>query len=278
MALGLGVSSAFQKTISILGCGWLGLPLAVSLVSQDYKIKGSTTRVDKLDQLEKAGIEPYLLKVTDKLEGDFQDLFETDVLVINIPPGRREQDVVKSYPLRTKLILDQFRIPESIHVIFISSTGVYQSTGGVVDESLSCHPERDSGKAILKAESIIMELSHSFTILRMAGLVGGERQPGRWFEGKTDIPGGDTPVNMIHQADCIRAITSVISLPATGDIYNLCADEHPVKKVFYATQSQKLSLASPVFLEGTIPHKIVDNAKFKERYNFSYQYPDPKKF
>ncbi|MEZ7854793.1 MAG: SDR family NAD(P)-dependent oxidoreductase, partial [Cyclobacteriaceae bacterium] len=29
--------------ISILGCGWLGLPLARQLVQQGHQIKGSTT-------------------------------------------------------------------------------------------------------------------------------------------------------------------------------------------------------------------------------------------
>lgn len=29
------------KTISILGCGWLGLPLGQHLVQQGYHIKGS---------------------------------------------------------------------------------------------------------------------------------------------------------------------------------------------------------------------------------------------
>lgn len=32
-----------MKTISILGCGWLGLPLAKKLVENQWIVNGSTT-------------------------------------------------------------------------------------------------------------------------------------------------------------------------------------------------------------------------------------------
>ncbi|MDC1274067.1 SDR family NAD(P)-dependent oxidoreductase, partial [Flavobacteriaceae bacterium] len=42
-----------QDKIGIIGCGWLGLPLAKSLISNNYKVKGSTTRKNKLTVLNK---------------------------------------------------------------------------------------------------------------------------------------------------------------------------------------------------------------------------------
>ncbi len=33
---------------SILGCGWLGKPLAVSLLDEGFNVKGSTTSEEKL--------------------------------------------------------------------------------------------------------------------------------------------------------------------------------------------------------------------------------------
>ena len=44
--------------ISILGCGWLGFPLAKALLSKGLSVKGSTTSSEKLATLEKAGITP----------------------------------------------------------------------------------------------------------------------------------------------------------------------------------------------------------------------------
>ena len=43
-----------NQRISILGCGWLGLPLAVELISKGYKVNGSTTSMTKVRELEAA--------------------------------------------------------------------------------------------------------------------------------------------------------------------------------------------------------------------------------
>ena len=53
-----------MKQISILGCGWLGFPLAENLINKGNKIKGTTTSVDKLQLLSKAGIVPYLISIS----------------------------------------------------------------------------------------------------------------------------------------------------------------------------------------------------------------------
>jgi len=40
-----------MQKVSILGCGWLGKPLAVFLISKGYLVKGSTTSDEKLKLL-----------------------------------------------------------------------------------------------------------------------------------------------------------------------------------------------------------------------------------
>ena len=42
-----------KQKISIVGLGWLGLPLAVQLQKRGYAINGSTTTLDKLEVLAK---------------------------------------------------------------------------------------------------------------------------------------------------------------------------------------------------------------------------------
>ena len=79
-----------SKTISILGCGWLGLPLAHHLAQQGYAVKGSTTTPMKLVLLRAEGIEPYLLELDPTVHGDqVEDFFKSDILFLNIPPGRK---------------------------------------------------------------------------------------------------------------------------------------------------------------------------------------------
>ena len=36
-----------MKNVSVLGCGWLGMPLAISLLDEGYSVKGSTTTEKK---------------------------------------------------------------------------------------------------------------------------------------------------------------------------------------------------------------------------------------
>ena len=73
--------------ISILGCGWLGLPLAQTLLGRGYIVKGSTTREEKLATLEERGITPYLIRFSPQINDDYQaDFFDSEVLIVNIPP------------------------------------------------------------------------------------------------------------------------------------------------------------------------------------------------
>jgi len=48
-----------MKNVSILGCGWLGKPMAVSLMNDGFLVKGSTTSEIKIQELESLGIESY---------------------------------------------------------------------------------------------------------------------------------------------------------------------------------------------------------------------------
>jgi len=185
------------KTISIIGCGWLGLPLAQSLVGE-YIVKGSTTSSEKLEQLNAERIEPFLLKVTaSEIIGDkIDDFFQCDVLYINIPPRRKSTVGVDDYPLKVHQIMNM--VHQKTKVIFISSTGVYPNTNDWVDEDMNLGPHTISNQSLIKAEGIIQKESKNWIILRMSGLVGGSRQPGKWFAGRKNISNGLAPVNLVH--------------------------------------------------------------------------------
>ena len=62
-----------MKQISILGCGWLGLPLAKALLENGFLVKGSTTSVEKLSVLENSGIHPFLIALeSNSVSGDIE--------------------------------------------------------------------------------------------------------------------------------------------------------------------------------------------------------------
>ena len=54
-----------ENKIGVLGCGWLGFPLAKDLIKQGFKVKGSTTNKEKIKSLEKENIDPCLLYTSD---------------------------------------------------------------------------------------------------------------------------------------------------------------------------------------------------------------------
>ena len=50
--------------LGILGCGWLGFPLAKVLIKKDYDVKGTSTSIEKVKKLEILGVKSshYLLE------------------------------------------------------------------------------------------------------------------------------------------------------------------------------------------------------------------------
>ena len=88
-----------KPSISILGCGWLGFPLAQSLVSEGFKVNGSTQTESKLTQLTEAGIHAFHLRLSPhEIQGDIAHFLQSDILILNIPPGRRNPNVSTDFP------------------------------------------------------------------------------------------------------------------------------------------------------------------------------------
>ncbi len=266
------------KNVAIIGCGWLGLSLSQMLIEDGYSVKGSTRSVSKQQDLKAAGIEAYLLDIYDDKKVIDKKLGEVDAVIINIPPGRRTESVETLYPKGIMRLLESCSGLADAYVVFVSSTGVYPNTQSLVDETSATSSERSSGKALIVAEGVIREHCPRHVILRLSGLVGPKREPGRWFAGKSDIPGGDTPVNMVHLSDCLNIIQLMLQRQPSKEVYNVSAPAHPVKREFYKAQSAKIEVDAPSFLDGVVPHKVVNPEKLIKDYDYQYQYPDPLEF
>lgn len=267
------------NTISILGCGWLGLPLAKFLITKGFKVNGSTSTDEKLILLKEEGITPFKIKIDDQgIEGDISGFLQSEILVINIPPKRRP-DIVEYYSRQFDLLIGQIKKSLVRKVVFASTTSVYQNNNGVVNEHTHPQPEKPSGIATLDIEKRLRS-SSSFqtTIVRFAGLTGPDRHPGRFLAGKTNLLGANDPVNLIHLDDCIGIIHQIIEREAWGEVFNGCAEEHPAKKEFYTKAALQLGLTPPAFSDNpSSGFKIVDGSKIKSSLHYQYQFPDPLK-
>ena len=258
--------------ISILGCGWFGLPFGQRLVSEGYTVKGSTTSPGKLKMIGDAGIEPYLISLQPGLNFEEDDpFFACDLLLVTMPPRARstpEHDYIGCI----ETLLTYVRTRRIPRLLFISSTSVLGDRNQRVDESTAPQPETPNGKLLQRAEHLVMTGPvYRATVVRFGGLVGPGRDPGNFFAGKTDIPNGRAPVNLIHLDDCIGICLAIIRREAYGYIIHACAPDHPMKQEFYTQATRKLGKEKPSFVDELKTWKIVDSVHADALLTYSFR-------
>lgn len=265
-----------QTRISILGCGWLGMPLAAQLAEAGYPVNGATTRAEKMAQITAQGATPFVIKLTPDVEGDIASFLAANILFINVPPSRSGDGQPLFYLRQMQALIPHIEASSISKVIFISATSVYPANNSEVKEEDAVHmlsPHSDT--AWLEIENLFRQNSNfSTTILRFSGLIGGSYQPGRYFSGR-EMGDADGPVNMIHRSDCINIVMQIIQQDLFGDTFNACADEHPSRREFYTKSCELLSIAPPTFTDTTMPYRIVNCDKLKQRLGYQFIYPNP---
>lgn len=268
-----------MKKVAIVGLGWLGMPLALALSARGWQVTGSKTTQDGVEAARMCGIDSYMLQLTPELVCDTDDLdalMNVDALVITLP-ARRSGPGGEFYMQAMQEIVDSALAHRIPRIIFTSSTSVYGDVAGTVKEDTARHPVTTSGRVLKDLEDWLHNLpGTSVDILRLAGLVGPGRHPGRFFAGKT-APNGQHGVNLVHLDDVVGAITLLLQAPKGGHIYNICAPAHPARSTFYPAMARQLDLPVPQFTDARADDKgkIVDGSRITKELGFDYQYPDP---
>lgn len=262
-----------SKQISILGCGWLGLPLGKKLVASGYQVKGSVRQEKDFTKLEKAGIQAYLLDIgAEKIKGDFAQFLEgTEILIIAIPPGLRKQPA-ENFVDKIKAILPHIEQSDVKKILFISSTSVYANDNSIVTEDTIPSPETESGKQLLATEQLLKSNNHfQTTILRFGGLIGSDRHPINILAGKKDLKNPKAPVNLIHLDDCIHIISKIIEENIWNETFNAVVPFHPTRKKYYTEFAKSKGLQSPEFNQHFSSNgKTVSSQKIQDVLNYQY--------
>lgn len=274
------IFNEIRMNISVMGCGWLGFPLSKHLINQGHKVKGSSSTKGRLKILDQHGIEPYHIFVSDHIEcQNCEDFWNTDLLFLNIPPGRSKGDVIERHPEEIKAVTEQVRKSGIPWVIFASSTSVYSKYGGLkTEEDIEANDTAsDSGRALIQCEELLRNSAgFDATILRFGGLYGYDRHPGRRLAGRKNLAEANKPVNLIHQDDCIRIIHQTIAQNLRNDTLNAVSDEHPDKRSFYKAMAARYNLPLPEFsFDKNNNYRIVSNRKLKKVLDYRFLYPDP---
>ena len=248
------------KKISILGCGWLGLPLANKLSQIGYFIKGSTTSASKAAVLKSKGIIPYIINLGHK-ENKFLDFLDAEILIICIP-SKNKADF--------KRLIAKIEESEIQKVIFISSISVYPLKNQLVTEDTAV-----SGP-LAEIEKLFISSSYfSTTIIRFGGLFGYDRKPGKFIKNDKPLKNPDGFVNLIHRDDCTQIIENIIQKDVWNEVFNASADTHPKRKDFYKKEMLKMGRAAPLIdKDSESLYKIISSEKLKTLLNYSFIYSD----
>ncbi|TGE28365.1 Rossmann-fold NAD(P)-binding domain-containing protein [Hymenobacter metallicola] len=270
-------SSPSLPSVAVLGCGWLGLPLAKSLVAAGYPVVGSTTTPMQLLTLRDAGITPYLLQLGPDFSATDADtlrvmLTGVEVLVLNIPPSKAGAG---GYPALLRPVGSAVAAAGVKHVLFVSSTSVYPDEPRCMTEA-DAVASAEATSDLLRAEGQFTSAQGQWqtTVVRLSGLIGPERPPGRFLAGRQAVPNGDAPVNLIHLHDCIGLLLSIIQQQHWGYTFNASAAQHLPRREFYRAAAQQLGLPAPVFQPESAGGKTIDSSLIRQTVGYEFQHDD----
>ncbi len=268
---------ASPATVAVLGCGWLGLPLAKHLLAAGHRVLGTTTSPEQLPLLAADGIEAQLLQ----LGSDFSAadevrltslLSQATILVLNVPPRAA---VAGGYPQLLRPVHRAVAAARVQAVLFVSTTGVYPDEPRLMRETEAVST-RDAASDVLRTEGHFVPRYGQWksTVVRLGGLIGPGRAPGRFLAGRQNLPQGDAPTNLLHLTDAVGVLSTIISQDIWGHTFNVCAQSHPLRREFYPAAATYIGLEPPTFQNGGTSNKIIDSSRLRNLVPYPFQHDD----
>lgn len=253
------------KKVAILGAGWLGFALAEQLQLLGTPVHVSSRSALTVQMLGNLGFDgAFQVELPDVLPPTFFE--DVSYLVLTLPPGGRRlgAEATERYVGAIQALFPIFVERPELKIVFCSSTGVYGNANGVVDELAPLAPDTHSSQAVAAAERSLELFADRLTILRFAGLVGPRRHPGNFYGGKSrPISQSAAPVNLVHQADAVKALQLALSGNLPAGVYNVCAAAHPRKGKFYQAAAEAINLSTSGGDGSGMEGKTVSSAKLR---------------
>lgn len=250
-----------KEKVTIIGGGWLGIPLAASLHQIGFNVVVSSRKAEKWELFKNNSWSP--LGVTFSENDVAFNLLEnnslqTNVLILALPPTG-----FINYPAIIASLIAQ--IPADSQLILLSSTGVYEDTIGRVNESSRL---KKSSPLVLAERLVARQKNHC--ILRLGGLIGPKRHPIHQIIKKgLPLSNGIAPVNLVHLNDVISAIKLLLSEKITGKTLAVCSPEHPSRSDYYNAAAHFFYAKEVIFNDGVL-NKTVDGTAIEKWDNFCY--------
>lgn len=164
-------------------------------------------------------------------------------------------------------------------LVYLSSTGVYGSARGHVDEDTPTRPEAPNARGRLDAEALYRPLGGM--VLRIAGIYGpGRGLHERVLAGTARVPeGGGGRISRVHVDDLVEALRVVLARGEPGAAYCVADDRPATQGETLGWLSARLGLPLPptvplaslhVSLQGD---RAISNARLKA-LGWRPRYPD----
>lgn len=275
----------------IVGCGYVGFPLAVELVRQGHEVFGLRRSVSSGHLLQAAGIKPLQADLTQP--GTLSRLPRDCDWVVNcVASGGGGVDEYRQLYLEGMRNLIAWLAPtdKMPRLVYTSSTGVYgQNDGSLVDETSPTEPATETARVLVETEKLLLaagrEQNFPAMILRAAGIYGPERGYllKQFLRGEARLEGaGGRMLNMIHRDDLIRAIITALERGRADAIYNAVDNEPVSQREFFEWLAAKLGRPLPpvVTEDGAAPrkrgltNKRISNRKLRTELGFTFVHPD----
>lgn len=222
------------KSISIVGCGWLGKPLARELSKSLH-------------------VECFSRQTT----SDDSPFWQNDIVIIAINTKDNYLETLKKIATLTK---------STCSIILMSSISIYREFDEEVDENF----EITKPSLIKEAEDLVLSSKDNALILRLGGLMGDDRISGKW---KSVSVFTDGFVNYIHRDDVINITKKMIENEIKSGIYNLVAPQYPLRSEIHKKNSEDFGFVLGTF-DGMTKRKVLSDKLVKElNYKFLHPNP-----
>ncbi|WP_373035610.1 hypothetical protein [Sulfurimonas sp.] len=222
------------KSVGIIGCGWLGKPLA-KILAKNFKVECFSREKTAEDSL----------------------FWQSDTIIIAIN--------TKDNYLQTLQKIARLASERS-NIILMSSISVYREFDTEIDESVTI-----TKTGLQKeAEELILSLRDNVVILRLGGLMDDDRISGKWKKVSTF---SDGEVNYIHRDDVINITKKIIEDEVVNGVFNLVAPQHPLRSKVHKKNSEKFGFELGSF-EGRTNRVVLSDAVVKKLgYTFLHPDP-----
>lgn len=273
--------------VLIVGCGYVGLSLAATLLRQGHHVTGLRRPGTGEAALRQAGVEPVLADITDPASlSRCSPAYDWIVNCVSAGSGPDAYRAVYFHGTRNLL---EWLAPSPVKkFVYTSSTGVYaQDDGSLVDEQSSATGAGETGAILAETEAILLAAAraHSFpaVVLRLSGIYGPGR--GYWLKqflaGEARLEPSPRWLNMIHRDDVVGAITAALLRGIPGTVYNVTDDEPVIQRDVFAWLGRELGRPSPPLSDETIPtprrrgaaNKRISNRRLREDLGYRLVYP-----